>query len=187
MNLIILYGPPASGKLTVGKALAKLIGYPLLHNHLVVDLAIQFFPFGTPGFNTIARTIRRTIIDAAIKERLPGLIMTYVWASNNHSDNSFILRLAKIARLQRSRVVFVGLRCPEPILLRRVGNSDRRAYGKLHSATKLKKVLARWETQNLKHRPLRKILTIDTARTKPKQAASKIVKYIHLPKNKRAL
>ena len=50
MIVIFLHGPPASGKYTVGKVLSALLGVPLFHNHLAVDLARSLFEFGTPGF-----------------------------------------------------------------------------------------------------------------------------------------
>ena len=37
MELIVLHGPPAVGKLTVGREASALTGFPLFHNHLVVD------------------------------------------------------------------------------------------------------------------------------------------------------
>lgn len=37
MKLLFIYGPPASGKLTVAREPAALTGYRLFHNHLVVD------------------------------------------------------------------------------------------------------------------------------------------------------
>jgi len=47
MDLVFLHGRPASGKLTTARALHKLLGYPVFHNHLVVDLLTPFFPFGS--------------------------------------------------------------------------------------------------------------------------------------------
>ena len=38
MKLVILYGPPGVGKLTVGRELAARTGFKLFHNHLTVDL-----------------------------------------------------------------------------------------------------------------------------------------------------
>ena len=53
MNLIILFGPPAVGKMTVGQELSRLTGYPLLHNHMTIDLVTEFFDFGTPQFGRL--------------------------------------------------------------------------------------------------------------------------------------
>src|ERR1700744_3598970 len=50
MDLVFIHGPAAAGKLTVGKALAALTGYPLFHNHLIVDAVAAVFPFGSAAF-----------------------------------------------------------------------------------------------------------------------------------------
>jgi replication-associated recombination protein RarA len=38
MKLILLYGPPAVGKLTIAKEIARLTGFKLFHAHLTSDL-----------------------------------------------------------------------------------------------------------------------------------------------------
>ena len=50
MKLIFLYGPAASGKLTIARELATLTGFALFHNHLVVDAVAAVFPFGSERF-----------------------------------------------------------------------------------------------------------------------------------------
>ena len=45
MRLVVLYGPPGVGKLTVGGELATLTGFRLFHNHLTVNLATAIFPW----------------------------------------------------------------------------------------------------------------------------------------------
>jgi|tagenome__1003787_1003787.scaffolds.fasta_scaffold20334617_1 hypothetical protein len=37
MQLILLHGTAASGKLTTARAMEAVLGYPVFHNHLVVD------------------------------------------------------------------------------------------------------------------------------------------------------
>ena len=37
MKLIVIYGPPAAGKLTVSKELSRITGYKVFHNHLAID------------------------------------------------------------------------------------------------------------------------------------------------------
>jgi hypothetical protein len=36
-TLVYIYGPPASGKLTIAGRLSELTGIPLFHNHLTVN------------------------------------------------------------------------------------------------------------------------------------------------------
>lgn len=50
MELIFLHGTAASGKLTTARALDVLLGYPVFHNHLVVDTLTTVFPFGSEPF-----------------------------------------------------------------------------------------------------------------------------------------
>ena len=47
MKLIILFGPPAVGKMTVGQELEKITRLKLFHNHMSLELVNQFFDFGT--------------------------------------------------------------------------------------------------------------------------------------------
>src|SRR3712207_3433388 len=50
MDLVFLHGPAAAGKLTVARELGRLTGLPVFHNHLVVDLLLEVFAFGSPEF-----------------------------------------------------------------------------------------------------------------------------------------
>ena len=43
MKLIFLYGPPASGKLTIAEILSERTGIPLFHNHLSRDLVKDIY------------------------------------------------------------------------------------------------------------------------------------------------
>ena len=54
-NLVIICGPPASGKMTVGQELQKLTGYKLFHNHMSLELVNQFFDFGTTNFERLVK------------------------------------------------------------------------------------------------------------------------------------
>jgi len=55
MKVIFLYGPPASGKLTIAKKLAEKTGISLFHNHLTFDLAeVLYEPFTQPFYDYCA-------------------------------------------------------------------------------------------------------------------------------------
>jgi len=77
MHFIIIFGPPAVGKMTVGTELARLTGFKLFHNHMTIDLVLTFFGFGTPQFSLVGE-FRRRIFEEVAASTLPGLIFTYV-------------------------------------------------------------------------------------------------------------
>src|SRR5262245_52325271 len=67
MKLIFLHGSPAVGKLTVAKALLRLVPGRLMDNHANVDLARTIFEFGAPGFWELVHSSRCIALHAAGK------------------------------------------------------------------------------------------------------------------------
>src|SRR5688500_8223965 len=78
MNLLILFGPPAVGKLTVGKLLERQTGFTLFHNHAIMDDIMHIFGRGTPSEDRLSRVIRENVIQEAAEAQI-DLIFTYVW------------------------------------------------------------------------------------------------------------
>src|SRR2546423_7333193 len=85
--LVFIVGPPAVGKMTVGHELAVRTGLKLFHNHQTIDLALRFFPFGSPPFARLVNEFRRRILEEVASSDLPGLIFTFVWAFDLASDD----------------------------------------------------------------------------------------------------
>ena len=50
MKCVIIFGPSAVGKATVGKELANNLGYKLFHNHMVIELVHNFFTWSDAEF-----------------------------------------------------------------------------------------------------------------------------------------
>lgn len=119
MHLVILFGPPAVGKMTVGLELQRRTGLRLFHNHMSVDLALEFFPFGSPGFGRIVRDVRRRIFEEVAQSELPGLIFTFVWAFDQDSDRAFIDDMTRIFAERGAQVCFAELQAPIDERLRR--------------------------------------------------------------------
>ncbi len=67
MQLIIIFGPVASGKLTTAGELAALTGLPLFHSHLVVDTVLSVFPFGSEEFVQLRDLFWLAAFEAAAK------------------------------------------------------------------------------------------------------------------------
>lgn len=76
MKLILIYGLPATGKLTIVQKLAERSGLRLFHNHLVVDLLLSMFDFGSEKFIELREEIWLSLFEKASRSQLPGLIFT---------------------------------------------------------------------------------------------------------------
>lgn len=77
-KLLIIFGPPAVGKTTVGKIIESKSDFKLFHNHMAMDSAMHLFGVGTPSEDKLSRIIRESIIKEASDMGM-NLIFTYVW------------------------------------------------------------------------------------------------------------
>ncbi|WP_420126875.1 hypothetical protein [Longimicrobium sp.] len=118
-TLIFIIGPPAVGKMTVGYELARRTGLKLFHNHHTIELALQFFPFGSPPFARLVGEFRQRILEEVAASDLPGLIFTYVWAFDQPGDHASVARLADIFAPRGGRVLYVELEATQQERLRR--------------------------------------------------------------------
>ena len=109
MHLVMLFGPSAVGKMTVGRELSRLTGYPLFHNHMSIEPVLQIFPFGSPSFNRLTRQLRRGVMEEAVASNLPGLIFTYVWALDDPGDRAYVDELTEPVRRSGGRLDFIEL------------------------------------------------------------------------------
>ena len=127
MHLIIIFGPPAVGKMTVGAELAKLTGFKLFHNHMTIELVLNFFPYGHPQFAKLVGEFRRRIFEEVAESDLPGLIFTYVWALDLPGDKAEIDRYCDILRARGAQIYFAELEAPVEERLQRNRGADRLA------------------------------------------------------------
>ena len=71
-----MIGPPAVGKMTVGRAVCARTGFRLFHNHMSIEPLLGVFDFGTPSFERLNLLIRREVIAESVAADLPGLFFT---------------------------------------------------------------------------------------------------------------
>jgi len=108
-TLVLICGPPAVGKMTVGAALSRLTDFPLFHNHLSIEAILPVFDFGTPEFNRLVGGLRRRVFEEVAQSTKPGLIFTMVWGFGLDSELSFVESMIDIFRSRGDRTVFVEL------------------------------------------------------------------------------
>lgn len=109
MKFVVIFGPPAVGKMTVGHELSKITGFRLFHNHMTIELVLNFFEFGEPQFEALVSEFRQRVFEEVAASDLPGLIFTFVWAVEHESDREFVERSCDIFRDKGAHVYFVEL------------------------------------------------------------------------------
>ena len=176
MRLVFLYGPPAAGKLTVGRELAALTGYRLFHNHLTFDLAREIFAIGSEPFQRLVDDLRLHVFTAAARNDIPGLIFTFVYG--RQIDDPFIRRTIEEMEAAGAEVCFVQVTCPTEALLERVENESRRTYHKLASPEDLSALLESHDI--LSPIPFVASFAVDTTRLTPAEAAREIAEHFQL-------
>jgi hypothetical protein len=161
LKIVLIYGPPASGKLTVAKELAKKTGFKLLHGHMIADLIVSIMPFGTRGFLTLMENVRLGILETARNsKKVKGVIITGVYEPKGRVElrERFIKKLDRIAG---GELHLVKLNCSEKELLKRVRGMSRRRFHKIHEKGPLQFLLRNYRLDATVR--FKKSLVIDNA------------------------
>jgi hypothetical protein len=176
VKLVVIYGPPAVGKLTTANALAKLTGLRVFHNHLSFDLVKALFQFPTPAFLRLLEAIRLRVFEAAAQEGLRGLIFTFVYAPPD--DDPFVESMVRTVEQHGGTLAFVRLHCDRATNEKRVTADERRGTGKIVTVESLRAAFTRADlTARI---PFRDGLDIDNSGLTAEAAARKIVDHFSL-------
>jgi hypothetical protein len=109
-NLVVIFGPPASGKAAVGHELATRTGYMFFHNHLTADPAAALFGWGTEKFGRMVGVTRELLFrEAAADSSIPGVIFTFVWGLDLPDDTAFLRTVCSLFTDNGGQVIFIEL------------------------------------------------------------------------------
>ena len=139
-QLVVLFGRPGVGKLTIGRLLAERTGFRLFHNHLAFDLALSLFEFGSPDFIGLREEVWLSSLVRAASSGLPGVIFTF--APESTVRDSFIPALQERINGAGGLVHFVELTCAPDELHRRLVQPNRAEYAKLRDIRKYERAAA---------------------------------------------
>lgn len=123
-ELLMIIGPPAVGKMTVGRAVCAGTDFRLFHNHHTIEPLLEIFGFGTPPFQTLNGEFRRRVIEEAAAAGT-RLIFTFVWAVDEDDDADAVRRLIAPYVDAGLPVSFVELYADLPIRLERNIGEER--------------------------------------------------------------
>ncbi|HMQ02760.1 MAG TPA: AAA family ATPase [Pyrinomonadaceae bacterium] len=175
MKLIIIYGAPAVGKLTVAAEVARRTGFKLFHNHVSIDCVRPVFEFGTPPFLRLIESIRFATIGEAAREGV-DLIHTFVYARGEDDDH--FRKLIASAEDNGGEAHLVLLTCEPNELKERIGNESRVKIGKLSDPDSVDWSLSRYDLRS--PFPDRPSLELDTTDLEPDAAATRIIDHFAL-------
>lgn len=175
MKLLFIYGPPATGKLTVSNEIARLTGFKVFHNHLTVDAVLPIFDFGTPSFGKLINLFRFETVAEAARNDL-NLIYTFCYAKD--LDDFHVQEITKAVEENGGEVCFVLLKCERKELEIRVLAESRQKFEKIKSLALLKELLEKYEL--FTPVPDRESLVVDNTNLSPQEAAKQIIEQFQL-------
>ena len=126
MDLIVIMGPQAVGKMTVGRELEKRVDAKLLYNHETIDLFAKFLGYGKETFRLSDQT-RKELFKAFVSNEqnvTESIIFTVVVAFDLVGDMDFLTEISEIFLEGQGRVFLIELEADLDIRLQRnIGES----------------------------------------------------------------
>jgi hypothetical protein len=176
MKLIFIYGPVASGKLTIARELETLTGFAVFHNHLIVDAIAAVFPFGTDRFVRLREDFWLTVMREAAEA---GRSIIFTFAPEPSVTAGFPERVQSVVGNTGGEVAFVKLTVTTAEQENRLTAPSRAQFGKLSSAESLRRLRNQFTAcEAAMPKPA---ITIDTEGCRPADAARSIGEILQLP------
>ena len=75
-KFVLIIGPQAVGKMTVGQELAKLTGYKLFYNHMTIEMLRLIFDYDQKTFRKMNDIVRTKVFEEFVKSNEKGIIFT---------------------------------------------------------------------------------------------------------------
>ncbi len=178
MNLVVIFGSGAVGKMTVGQALMKKTGLRLFHNHMTIEPVIEIF--GTYCGSAVNR-LREVIFEEFLKSGNKGMIFTYMWAFDQQSDWDYIQGVVRLFEDTGGEVFWVELTAPQEIRLQRNATENRLKNKASKRNLEFSSGCIRREDANYRlvsnegEIPFENYIKIDNSNLSPEEAAERIV------------
>ena len=175
MKLVLLYGPPGVGKLTVGQLLSEKTGFSLMHNHLILNMLSEVFGFSSPVRKKLSREFRLRMIEEAAAHNV-DLITTFGGVGQEY----FNLYRQMIALVEKhgGEVILIRLTASEQVILHRIKEASRKEHKKIMNEID-------WKNNYAKHPglfdifPDREHMSIDTSEMSAEEVARRIAASFH--------
>lgn len=178
MKLIVIYGPSAAGKHTVGQKLAELTDYKFFYNHLTVDVVRALFDDNDPRRHDLLCDLRLRVIEDAARYGI-DMVFTVAYTSDQASQ-AFMNDIIKVVTEQGGTLHFVRLNPPDATLFERIGNQSRHRLRKPTDPKDLRRRLDDTERNLRGTIDYPSHIDLDTSQLTPLQSARRIIEYFEL-------
>jgi hypothetical protein len=172
VQLVFLHGVAASGKLTTARELESQIGYPVFHNHLVVDLLTTVFTFGSRSFIELRERFWLGVIEEAARA---GRSLIFTFSPESTVPPGFPARVVAVVERHGGAVCFIRLTVSRGEQERRLVDPARQEFHKISDAIALRRL------QQLGLEELPVDLELDTDLSDAPETARAIVNHFGLP------
>ena len=122
MDLIVIIGSGAVGKMTVGQELMKITDFRLFHNHMMIEPVIEIF--GRFRADVVVK-LREDIIEEFLKTEYQGMIFTIMWAFDMQSDWDYVKSITDKFEATGGTVYYVELVADRAVRLERNKTENR--------------------------------------------------------------
>lgn len=125
MKLVIIFGPHAVGKMTVGQELSKITKLKLFHNHMTIDIVYDLFENMPKEKSRLTNLFRKEIFESYSKSDEYGMIFTYMWAFDRKEDWDYIKFVENLFASRGADVYFVELEADFDLRIERNKTENR--------------------------------------------------------------
>lgn len=125
MKLVIIFGPHAVGKMTVGQELEKITNLKLFHNHMTIDIVADLFENMPQERQRLTELFRNEIFKSFSSSNEYGMIFTCMWALDKKEDWEYINKLEKMFKDKGAEVYYVELEADYSTRIKRNTTENR--------------------------------------------------------------
>jgi shikimate kinase len=175
----MIYGPPAVGKLTVAKEVARLTGMKLFDNHATVNAIAPIFGHAHDAYFRLLPRIRLAILEEALQADI-DIVSTYVYNhARSQASSEYFRQIDRLFASHDAQLLFLRLTCDRAALDGRVTSEDRRLKGAINTVERLASYID--ERDPDQPIPGRDSLTIDNTSLSPTEVAEAAIGHFGLP------
>lgn len=175
MKNVIIIGPPASGKLTIAKALAKERGYFLFDNHRSIDAAILLEAEQETVPEGLCGAIRSCVFETAMASGTP-IVFTMVYG--HPIDDEVMVKYTETLTRDGEVPLIVQLHCTREDSVKRSQDPSRAGTSKIQDRKGIEGVYEQFDVES-DYRPASQgVLHLNTSERSVEESVREIVQRI---------